>query len=136
MNESLRVIVYLAMIAAHIFADYNLQGILATMKQKSEWLKYDGHDDNMNKYDYKAALFAHSFMWTFVIFIPIIISNYLTNSGYYVNLCLFAIIFASNVIIHYETDDAKANKHIISLITDQIIHMIQISATYLIGINF
>ena len=106
------------------------------MKQKSEWLKYDGYDDNMNKYDYKAALLAHSFMWTFVIFIPIMISNYLTNSGYYANIVLFTILFASNIIIHYETDDAKANKHIISLITDQSIHIAQLSATYLIGINF
>ena len=41
------------------------------------------------------------------------------------------IIFAINLCIHAITDDTKANKKKINLVQDQIIHFLQIIATYI-----
>lgn len=110
------------MIFCHIFDDYYLQGWLASAKQKMWWKK--NAPDELYKYDYIAALFMHSFSWTFMIMlVPTI----------YIVVCggtWSPIIFIVNLVIHIIVDDMKANKKKINLIQDQAIHMIQILATW------
>jgi hypothetical protein len=45
---------------------------------------------------------------------------------------LLLIAFCINTLIHYVTDDLKANKGQINLIQDQTIHLIQIIATWML----
>ena len=138
MKNMIRYIYYiiflLSMIFMHCIADYTLQGVLAQMKQKKKWIEQPDYDPIMNMGDYKVALLVHSFMWTFMIFIPIVIFGYVFNTGYWKSETVFVLMITLNVIIHYLVDDLKANKHKISLLTDQSIHILQILLTYLLGI--
>ena len=123
--------ILLFMIFNHIIADYVLQGILATLKQKDYWKNEcmkNGivFNDSIYKYDYVAALFMHSFCWTFMIMLPILVVT-----TYTINPIVFSGVFAINLIIHYVVDDLKANYKIINLCQDQIFHMIQIFVTWL-----
>ena len=107
------------MLFLHILADYNLQGILASMKQKEWWI--NTYKVNINKtkyrYDYKVALFAHGFMWSFIVCLPFLF--------YKLDLA-FIIVVTINTIIHDIVDDLKANKKKINLIQDQRFHFYQI----------
>ena len=113
------IILLLSMIFLHIVDDYYLQGILAQMKQKQWWI--DNAPKELYKHDYIMALIEHAFSWTFMIHIPLF---WVYHSS--MNIYLFAILFVSNWIIHAVVDNAKANKLIINLCQDQIIHIIQI----------
>lgn len=130
-----KILILLCMIFCHIIDDYYLQGIgiLASMKQKKWW--ETNAPDKMYKQDYKIALFMHSFSWSFmVLLIPTI---YLLLTKYHMHMSVIGIIlflFISNLIIHYETDDAKCNKYLINLIVDQTIHIIQIIISWIIVI--
>ena len=114
----------LVMIFLHIVDDYYLQGWLANAKQKSWWKK--NAPEELYKYDYICALIMHSFSWTFMIMLPIMYTH-----KFELGLS-FYIVFVLNVIGHARTDDLKANKKQINLIADQIIHIIQIVATWMI----
>ena len=115
------VFVVLCMIFCHIIADYNLQGWLASAKQKSYWEK--NAPDEMYKHDYICALIMHSFSWTFMIMLPLMYAV-----GFKVNSFLL-FLFVSNVLLHAITDDFKANKKVLNLWQDQSIHMYQIVIT-------
>ena len=110
----------LTMIFLHIVDDYYLQGILAQMKQKKFWK--DNAPDEMYKYDYIWALIMHAFSWTFMIMLPFIVAG---TAG-----PAFYVIFVINCIAHAIIDDLKANRKKINLWEDQILHMIQIGATF------
>ena len=72
----MRVILLLPiMLFLHVFADYTLQGILASMKQKIWW----ENEDKRYKNDYKIALATHAFEWSFAVTLPIAIN--LWNNG-------------------------------------------------------
>ena len=115
------VFIILCMIFCHIIADYNLQGWLASAKQKSYWEK--NAPDQMYKHDYICALVMHSFSWTFMIMLPLMYAV-----GFKVNSFLL-FLFVSNVLLHAITDDFKANKKVLNLWQDQSIHMYQIVIT-------
>ena len=115
------VFIILCMIFCHIIADYNLQGWLASAKQKSYWEK--NAPDQMYKHDYICALIMHSFSWTFMIMLPLIYAV-----GFKVN-SFFLFLFISNVLMHAITDNFKANTKVINLWQDQSIHMFQIVIT-------
>ena len=115
------VFIILCMIFCHIIADYNLQGCLASAKQKSYWEK--NAPDQMYKHDYICALVMHSFSWTFMIMLPLMYAV-----GFKVNSFLL-FLFISNVLLHAITDDFKANKKVLNLWQDQSIHMHQIIIT-------
>ena len=115
------VFIILCMIFCHIIADYNLQGWLASAKQKSYWEK--NAPDQMYKHDYICALVMHSFSWTFMIMLPLMYAV-----GFKVNSFLL-FLFISNVLLHAITDDFKANKKVLNLWQDQSIHMCQIVIT-------
>lgn len=115
-------VILLFMIFLHIIDDYHLQGILISMKQKI-WWKEQCLDSEYKKYknDYIPALICHSFSWSFMIMLPILVYNFSHLSFY--NYYGFFIL---NWIIHGYVDNEKANKRSINLIVDQSAHFIQI----------
>ena len=121
MKHMNNIFIILCMIFCHIIADYNLQGWLASAKQKSYWEK--NAPDKMYKHDYICALVMHSFSWTFMIMLPLM---YVV--GFKVDSFLL-FLFVSNVLLHAITDDFKANKKVLNLWQDQSIHMYQIVIT-------
>ena len=115
------VFIILCMIFCHIIADYNLQGWLASAKQKSYWK--ENAPDEMYKHDYICALIMHSFSWTFMIMLPLMyVVDFKVNS-------FLLFLFISNVLMHAITDNFKANTKVINLWQDQSIHMFQIVIT-------
>ena len=113
------------MFVCHYIADYPLQGILAQMKQKEWWTKQNNYND-LYKYDYIIALFIHSFMWSALIMLPILIQQNL-----YINFRFF-ILLVVNTCFHAYVDNLKANLKIINLVEDQLIHFCQIMVTLII----
>ena len=116
MNK-LYVIVFILMLLAHFFADFHLQGILADMKQEQWW------NNSKNKYDYLVTLAIHSAEWTLWMMIPLFLLPYL-------DLGMFLLLAALNIVVHSLTDNSKANYRDISLVQDQVIHLAQIAFTY------
>lgn len=120
--------IFLLMIFCHIVDDYYLQGWLASAKQKKYW--EENAPDKMYKHDYIWALIMHSFSWTFMIMLPVaLFMNF--NVGFE-----FVMLFVWNIFLHAITDNAKANKKKINLIQDQIVHILQIIATFLCLVVF
>ena len=117
-----------SMFFCHIIDDFYLQGILAQLKQHKFW--EENAPQKLYQYDYIIALLIHSFSWCFMIFTPLFIWSYCYN----IDCPLFVLIlsFIANIFIHAIVDNLKANKLKINLITDQIIHFIQIIITFLI----
>lgn len=114
-------IVLFLMVFLHIVDDFYLQGIMASMKQKSWWQEHPIGSNPKYKNDYIAALFAHSFSWAFMIMIPVLVWGQWKWP-----------ILIANMLTHAVIDDAKANKFQINLIQDQTYHLIQIIATWLV----
>lgn len=114
------------MLFAHVIADYNLQGILASMKQKSWWIENFKSQTDFKKYryDYIAALVMHSISWSFMIMLPIAIYYHFDCDSIYL------LFFILNTLIHAIVDHYKANRKYINLIDDQWMHMCQISITF------
>ena len=116
------VYVFLIMILLHIIDDFVLQPIcLSKLKQKSFWEPYV-KDDEKYKFDYKVALVIHALSWAIMINLPLmfIVSNEI--------LVFISVII--NATIHAYIDDEKANKLNITLLEDQLIHLIQIGVTW------
>lgn len=122
--------IILWMIFNHVVADYNLQGWLASAKQKSYW-----HDNvpyktyKFYKYDYIPALFMHSISWTFMIMLPLAYMEDFNISKW------FVAYFVMNTIGHMIIDHLKANLKLINLWQDQLVHMMQIIFTGLVLLN-
>ena len=114
-------IILFLMIFLHIIDDFCVQGIMASMKQKSWWQEHPIGSKPKYKNDYLAALFAHSISWSFMIMHPVMIWGQWEWP-----------ILLANMFTHAAIDDAKANKFQINLIQDQTYHLIQIIATWLI----
>ena len=125
MNK-LYVIVLILMLLAYFFADFHLQGILADMKQEQWWEQQDGYNSK-NKYDYLAALAIHSAEWTLWVMLPLMLLPH-------IDLCIFLLLAALNMVVHSLTDNSKANYKDINLIQDQAIHLAQIAFTYAVMI--
>ena len=115
----MKLFILFVMIFAHIVDDYYLQGILASLKQKTWWENQKSYKP-MYKYDYIIALIMHAFSWSFMVSLPIL---YLGFTKW------IAVAIILNTIIHGIVDDLKANKHKINLIVDQSIHIVQIIIT-------
>lgn len=118
----MKLFILFVMIFAHIVDDYYLQGILASLKQKSWWENQKNYKQ-MYKYDYIVALIMHAFSWSFMVSLPIL----------YLGLTKWiTVAIILNTIIHGIVDDLKANKHKINLIVDQFIHIVQIVITWVL----
>lgn len=124
-----KILLLLLMIFLHIVDDFYLQGILASMKQKSWWEK--NAPDNLYKQDYIMALFIHSFSWSFMIMlVPTI---YLLITAYEIINVITALIlffFIINLTLHMIIDDRKANQKEINLIQDQCGHLMMVFSTW------
>jgi len=118
----MKLLILFAMIFAHIVDDYYLQGILAKMKQRKWW--EENAPDKMYRYDYIVALITHAFSWSFMIILPTLLI-----SDEWFTMCIFIII---NTILHAYIDNAKANRHSINLIADQLCHLIQIIGLWVV----
>ena len=110
------------MVFCHIVDDYYLQGVLASLKQKSWWDK--NAPEKIYEYDYIMALIMHSLSWSFMIMLPLAV-----YSGFAISLA-YAVMFVINTITHAIVDNLKANLKKINLIQDQIIHISQIFITF------
>lgn len=119
-----KIFIVLLMIFLHIVDDYYLQGWLASAKQKNWW--EDNAPEEMYKHDYIWALLMHGFSWSFMIMLPIAYMENFNVTGW------FAVSLIGNALIHAVVDNAKANKKVINLITDQCIHILQIVVTALV----
>lgn len=126
----------MTMIFFHIIADFNIQGILAQMKQKSFYDQYR-YRVNLYRYDHIVALLMHSFSWTFMIHIPGIMYLILMGkwSMFENEWTVYLIFFIVHMIIHALTDHAKANWYLINLVMDQTIHILQIIIIWITFIN-
>lgn len=120
----MNVLILLTMIFLHIVDDYYLQGILANMKQRAWWK--ENAPDPLYKHDYIVALIEHAFSWTFMIMIPVGIYTIFYDKS----IVMIIIIFLINWIIHSIVDHLKANIKVINLVTDQLIHILQIIITW------
>lgn len=116
--------VLLLMIFLHIVDDYYLQGWLASAKQK-EWWQANAPQE-LYRRDYIWALIIHSFSWSFMVMLPIAFKLNFEITIVYI------LLFLNNLIWHAVVDNLKANKKVINLWIDQIIHIIQIVITFLI----
>ena len=128
----MEIFILFCMVFMHILSDYNTQGILAQMKQKSWWAaNCPSPEDDPDLYanDYKVALAMHSFSWAFMIMIPLAVYLLLTGAGI---TGVYFFMFLMNAAIHYAVDDMKANWGTINLHTDQTAHLIQIACTWMI----
>ena len=130
-----KILTLLIMVFLHFIADYQVQGILARMKQR-EWWKAQRMDSEMYSRDYKAALLAHSFEWAFIIQLPFLYDIYWKCWGWE-KFCIMAVsvytgLLLLNTTVHYLVDNAKANKQTINLIADQTWHMAQVAVTWLV----
>lgn len=109
------------MVFMHIVDDYYLQGWLASAKQRSWWEK--NAPNKLYSKDYLMALSCHGFSWAFMSMLPLAISHY---REWWVGLVII------NAVIHCLIDNLKANKLKINLITDQILHIVQILISWFI----
>lgn len=114
--------VLILMIFCHIVDDYYLQGWLASAKQKQWWK--DNAPDKLYRFDYVWALLMHSFSWSFMIMLPIAISQ-----GFDINW-VFGLMLVINTAVHAFVDNLKANVKVINLWVDQSTHMLQIIYTF------
>lgn len=117
--------ILLSMIFLHIIDDFYLQpGLLSKLKQKDWWV--ENVPQKLYRYDYLWALLVHSFSWAFMMMLPIMyIMDFKLEAMFYT-------VFGANILIHLLIDDLKANRKKINLIEDQLIHIVQIIATYMI----
>lgn len=119
------------MLFIHLFADFKLQ-IACHMDKMKQWRWWKEqcftHVENPQvarrlffkyRYDYLCVLLCHGFMWSFLTFLPLA-GNPSEN---------FVSIVFINAVVHAVVDDAKANRHMITLWTDQILHVAQIAIT-------
>lgn len=111
----------------HILDDYKLQGVLASMKQKSWWEKQDEYSSFYAK-DFMMALFEHGMCWAISISMPLMFYELFINNLSRINYIFIVIVI--NMLCHIIIDDLKANKKKINLVTDQLLHFCQISLTW------
>ena len=114
-------IVIIASFFLHIVDDFYLQGILASMKQREWWEEH--YNDELYRHDYIVALLIHSMSWSFMVHLPTLVYLYLGGR----DLNFFCSSLLLHAVIHVIIDDAKANAHSINLVTDQVLHILQIT---------
>lgn len=120
--------VFLFMVFMHIIDDFKLQGIMASMKQKSWWENQEGYNDKC-RFDYIPALLCHAFSWSMMIHLPILI-YYNFDMGDQWDFFIFMII--SQFLVHAFIDNSKSNWKVTNLVVDQIFHFFQIGLSWIL----
>jgi hypothetical protein len=111
----------------HFISDFNLQigAKLHEMKQKAWWKEQLGKNPSLDPRPYRCdwicALLIHSFVWSAITFAPIL---WVMESIVGIAICLLA-----NTAVHAWIDHAKANEYALSLVEDQLLHIVQIGMT-------
>jgi len=123
---------FLLVLLLHFIADFNLQlgAGLDKFKSVDWWRKIMGEtiwgtaDEQFRKYkhDYKVAMAIHSVVWALVTFAPCI---WLCTSAK-----AMLSILAVNAVAHYYIDNLKANRYRLNLVQDQILHLLQVGASF------
>lgn len=122
----------------HFLADFTLQGCLADMKQRRWWTRtivkeYDNTFGTvplvdrlikLTRHDWLCALLCHSVFWSIATFSPLL---WLCASQRTI-----VIVCLVNVLVHAVIDHLKCNRYLINLTIDQLLHLSQILATYLV----
>ena len=127
--NALHVKIVVLTLVLHFISDFNLQigAKLHDMKQRAWWKaqleKLDKTDTRKYRHDWVCALLIHSFVWSAITFAPML---WITESGLGIVLCLLV-----NTGLHALIDHAKANKLVLSLVEDQMLHVAQIGMTLL-----
>jgi len=121
-------IILLAMVFAHIFADFVFQNnFMSLYKQKKTWdIELQNVPENkrkMYKRDYIVVLLVHSFSWAFITFLPLL---------YYECYWYYIILVILQTPIHAYIDDTKCNILAINLVTDQALHLVQIVLPFIL----
>ena len=118
------ILILLKMLFMHCIGDYILQGdFLSAAKRKSFWI--DKTNEKTNSLEHYVILFIHAYIWAFCITLPLF--NLISS----IKIILSIVI---NCILHMYIDNLKANKKVITLLTDQLLHLSQIIVTYLLVI--
>lgn len=120
--------ILLFMIFMHIIDDFKLQGIMASMKQKSWWEKQEGYNYKY-RFDYIPALLCHAFSWSMMIHLPILV-YYNFDMGDQWEFFIFMII--SQFLVHAFIDNSKSNWKLTNLVVDQIFHFFQIGLSWIL----
>ena len=120
----IKIFILIVMVFCHTVADYNLQGWLASAKQKS--YEEESASENMYRYDYIMALIMHSISWSSMIMFPLMIYQLYTANS----LIMTFIIFIANIFLHAQIDNMKANGKQINLVQDQLIHLVNIFGSW------
>lgn len=130
------VYIFLIMIIMHIIADYMLQtDLMAKYKQVKNWKEYIDKNKKY-KYDFIVILLIHSFEWAFFIILPTVIYDIIQN-GYGDKLLVYVLfMLVINTCIHMYIDNEKANRLSINLLTDQLLHLLQIIFTFVAYVLF
>lgn len=119
MEESITILpfgsLFLVCLLLHFIADFNLQGILASLKQKKWWK--ENYPSPLYKYDYITSGIIHAVSWSILTFLPFVLNPW------------FCYVVLGNGLIHYTIDHLKANRLSISLTADQVLHIVQIGVT-------
>lgn len=111
--------IFMLMLLAHLAADYTLQGWLADGKQRRWWQRcFGGEVPPKYSRDYVTALVCHALYWSLLVCAPLWWSP------------LFALLVGMNTVFHAWVDDLKANRMAINLTQDQLLHALQIIASF------
>ena len=124
----MRTMTFLTMLFLHVVADYNLQGVLAQMKQRAWWEEYGP----LYRQDYLAALLMHSIQWTYLVMLPVAVYLWLTGQDLW---GLYGSVFLANTAVHMMVDHLKANAGCLNLAQDQILHLIQLAGTAILFLS-
>ena len=129
LTPQMATIILLSMMFCNVISNFYIQGSLAQIKQKSWWQDICSVEPRFRN-DYKAALIIQSFLWCFFIHIPLIL--HIRHCDWTYDEKAFLIVFVVNWVIHTIIDDLKCNGHKFSLVTSQILYLIQVIATWAI----
>lgn len=115
---------FIFMIFAHIVADFYIHGVVNSAMSKDWWLR--NQPGIRNRYDYIVFVVLHSIFWTFSILFPIAYKLNFAFSWFY------TIAFVLNAVLHGFADNIRINHKEINLIVQEIVHLWQITLTYLL----
>ena len=135
------------MIFMHFIGDVYLQGnSLSNAKRREYWERIEQKTGVKHPYSHICFLMLHSFLWSFTTLLPIllkiifyqmlIISGLIPEPSSFQNLILFYLAAVSvNTLAHGFIDNAKSNLKQIGEIQDQILHIIQITVTFILYVK-
>ena len=132
------------MIFMHFIGDVYLQGNnLSSFKRREYWEKVERKTGKKHSFSHLCFLLLHSFLWSFCMLFPILLkivfiqclitANIVPEPVSFQNLILFYISsIIGNTIIHGLIDNAKSNLKQIGDIEDQILHIVQVTVTFIL----